>query len=161
MPDGLGMLDEQRKRRSVRNIPAPRNPPRRTPVEVLKPVPADPDTTTQKSDATTMAPAVSIAPPATSPRPAETAQPARAEEAKPAVQEPTIKMSIYLENSDDRYLEDITHAGKTSRERIAISRSAIVRLALQRLSETMTTDQIVAELRKSGEEHHGKGRKRR
>ncbi|GAA3705001.1 hypothetical protein GCM10022204_23050 [Microlunatus aurantiacus] len=59
------------------------------------------------------------------------------------------------------YLEEITHAGKTSRPRIAISRSAIVRLALERLAATMTTDDIVDQLRKTGDEHQGKGRKRR
>ena len=77
------------------------------------------------------------------------------------MQQPTIKMSIYLEASDDLYLEEIAHAGKTGRPKVAISRSAIVRLALERLANTMTTDEIVNELRGRGDEHQGSGRKRR
>jgi hypothetical protein len=145
MPDGLSMLDEKRERRT-RNIPSPRNPPRATPVEVAELI-------------------IPTRPTAPEPEPA----PARTTESRAAkvtmpeqtVQEPTIKMSIYLEASDDLYLEEITHAGKTSRPRIAISRSAIVRLALGRLAATMTTDDVVAELRKTGDEHQGSGRKRR
>src|SRR3954447_4039780 len=78
-----------------------------------------------------------------------------------AVQEPTVKMSIYLEPSDDLYLEEIAHTGKTTRPRVAISRSAIVRLALEQLAKAMSTDEIVAELRTRGSQHQGRGRKRR
>ena len=70
-----------------------------------------------------------------------------------AAQEPTVKMSIYLEPSDDLYLEEIAHTGKTSRPRVAISRSAIVRLALEQLAKAMSTDEIVAELRTRGSQH--------
>src|SRR5690349_2458712 len=140
------MLDEQRQRR-VRSIPAPRNPPRSKPVGIVEPSPRSQDKPIEV-DAT-----VAAAEPA-----------AEARFAKPssavAIQEPTVKMSIYLEPSDDLYLEEIAHTGKTSRPRVAISRSAIVRLALEQLAKTMTTDQIVAELRGRGTQQ-GRGRKRR
>ena len=138
MTDGLGMLDEQRQRRA-RSIPTPKHPPRSKPValvEVSHPESIEGEVTAQ---------AAKVA------RPPKTA---------PAAVEPTVKMSIYLEPSDDLYLEEITHAGKTSRPRVAISRSAIVRLALEQLAKTMTTEQIVSELRGRGSTQ-GKGRKRR
>ena len=153
MPDGLGMLDEKRQRRA-RSIPAPRNPARTTPVQVVElaatepegPAPAEPaEVTTAPEKAPTRPKAARSAPP----------------QAKPEVQQPTIKMSIYLEASDDVYLENIAHAGKTGTPKVAISRSAIVRLALERLANTMTTDEIVNELRGRGDEHQGSGRKRR
>ncbi|MCA0252601.1 MAG: hypothetical protein LCH76_10005 [Actinobacteria bacterium] len=151
MPDGLSMLDEKRKSRS-RSIPAPRNPPRSTPVQVAELVPSAP----VEAAAPAVEPETTAAVPAPTPAPKE--NPTAGE---PTVQEPTIKMSIYLEASDDLYLEEITHAGKTSRPRIAISRSAIVRLALERLAATMTADEIVAQLRQTGDGHQGAGRKRR
>ena len=152
MTDGLSMLDEKRKSRS-RTIPSPRNRPRATPVQVT-------DLTAPAAPAEEPAPGVEPEPTPADPAPQPPAaeKPAAAEQ---AVAEPTIKMSIYLEASDDLYLEEITHAGKTSRPRIAISRSAIVRLALERLAATMTADEIVDQLRKTGEEHQGAGRKRR
>lgn len=159
MPDGLGMLDEQRQRRS-RNIPSPRNRPRTTPVEIVT-VPTSSAKAELAQEPVTVEPA-ELAPvgegnataPPTEPTPAARPQPT-------VVMEPPVKMSIYLEVGDDLYLEEITHAGKTSRPRVAISRSAIVRLALQRLAATMTADEIVTELRQRGDEHQGTGRKRR
>lgn len=141
MSDGLGMLEERRARRS-RQIPAPRNPPRSKPVAV-------PSLVTQPPE-----------PEEAEPKPAQQgSEPKPA--ATPAAPEPTVKMSIYLEPADDLYLEEIAHAGKTSRPRVALSRSAIVRLALERLGETTTVDEVVRELRRRGELHKGTGRKRR
>lgn len=156
MTDGLSMLDEKRKSRS-RSIPSPRNRPRSTPVQVAEVAPVSAPATGEAAAATEPEPvAVPEAPP--KPAPAAKEKPSAGESAVP---EPTIKMSIYLEASDDLYLEEITHAGKTSRPRIAISRSAIVRLALERLAATMTADEIVDQLRRTGDEHQGAGRKRR
>src|SRR4051794_27731892 len=100
------MLDQQRERRA-RRIPASKNPPRskpivmsNEPVEGPADVPAGPGPakldTQQGGQRTTVK---------------ESARPA-----KPAT-DPTVKMSIYLEQTDDLYLEEITHAGKTSRPR--------------------------------------------
>jgi hypothetical protein len=147
MTDGLGILDEQRQRRA-RSIPAPRNPPRSTPVGILELSP--------RSESEPVGSETAI-PTAESEPKVGTAKPQRSA----AAQEPTVKMSIYLEPSDDLYLEEIAHTGKTSRPRVAISRSAIVRLALEQLAKTMTTDEIVKELRTRGSQHQGRGRKRR
>jgi hypothetical protein len=138
MTDGLGMLDQQRKRRS-RQIPAPRNRPRSAPVSVLPVSDAEPSDSVPQS-----------AKPISE-------EPALTHEAV----EPTFKMSIYLDLTDDDFLENITHAGKISRPKVAVSRSAIVRLALERLADQMTATEIVAELRCRGNHQAGSGRKRR
>lgn len=158
MPDGLGMLDEKRQRRA-RSIPAPRNPARTTPVQVVELAASEPEQPTQAEPAevTTTPEKAATRPSTTRPKVTRSAQP----QAKPELQQPTIKMSIYLEASDDVYLENIAHAGKTGTPKVAISRSAIVRLALERLANTMTTDEIVSELRGRGDEQQGSGRKRR
>ena len=152
--DGLGMLDRQRERRA-RRIPASKNPPRGKPVAVPQAITPAPEHVT-----TGLEPVTSQPKPVrqeSEPKAAKTSK----SEPTPSVAEPTVKMSIYLEPADDLYLEDIAHTGKTSRPRVAISRSAIVRLALERLGATMTSDEIVQELRRRGEQHQGAGRKRR
>src|SRR4051812_21152976 len=126
MTDGLGMLDEQRQRRA-RSIPAPRNPPRKKPVGIIE---LAPRSESEPAAAEPMTPAPEPEPEGSGAKPPPSV----------AAQESTIKMSIYLEPSDDLYLEEIAHTGKTSRPRVAISRSAIVRLALEQLAKTMTTD---------------------
>ena len=67
---------------------------------------------------------------------------------------------VYLEQDDDDFLETITHTGRTSQPKTAISRSAVVRLALERLHAQMSPEQIVDELRPRGDTP-GTGRKRR
>ena len=69
-------------------------------------------------------------------------------------------MTVYLEQDDDDFLETITHTGRTSQPKTAISRSAVVRLALERLHAQMSPEQIVDELRPRGDTP-GTGRKRR
>lgn len=156
MTDGLNMLDEKRQRRS-RSIPAPKHAPRAKPVAVveLAPRPSQvPDSNQTRPSVPDAAPAAQEAAEVTLPAPPTPM-------AATGAQEPTVKMSLYLEPSDDLYLEEIAHAGKTARPRVAISRSAIVRLALEQLANTMTTEQIVEELRGRGGQHQGTGRKRR
>ena len=91
---------------------------------------------------------------ATAAKPA--AGPAQQAAAKPALK----VVTIYLEQDDDDFLETITHTGRTSQPKTAISRSAVVRLALERLHTQMSPDQIVAELRPRGDTT-STGRKRR
>lgn len=69
-------------------------------------------------------------------------------------------VTVYLEQEDDDFLEDITHTGRTTQPKTAISRSAVVRLALERLHTQLSPDEIVRELRPRGSQQ-GTGRKRR
>ena len=80
-----------------------------------------------------------------------------------AAAKPALKVvTVYLEQDDDDFLETITHTGRTNQPKTAISRSAVVRLALERLHTQLTPEQIVDELRPRGDQPGtGTGRKRR
>lgn len=69
-------------------------------------------------------------------------------------------VTIYLDQDDDDFLSTITHAGRSSQPKTSISRSAVVRLALERLQSQLTSGDIVDELRGRGDQQQT-GRKRR
>lgn len=169
MSDGLSQLAQRGRR--TREIPPPRNPARSEPVH-LTPVPDETPEAAETAPApATAQPPVSRPKPRTappSPRPArdEGEEPAAKPAAGPTQQaatKPALKVvTIYLEQDDDDFLETITHTGRTSQPKTAISRSAVVRLALERLHAQMTPEQVVNELRPRGDQPGtGTGRKRR
>lgn len=57
-----------------------------------------------------------------------------------------ISGTVYLSRDNDDFLEDVKAAGRRRRPRIDSNRSAVVRLALTRLSEQMTPEQTAQEL---------------
>ena len=139
MSDGLSQLAQRGRR--TREIPPPRNPARSEPVH-LTPVP---DETSEAE--TAPAPATSRPPvrrqkartaPLPSPQPAsdegrEPSARSTPAAAQQAATKPALKVvTIYLEQDDDDFLETISHTGRTSQPKTAISRSAVVRLALER-----------------------------
>lgn len=67
----------------------------------------------------------------------------------PVVDELT-RASIYLDAAGDNYLEQVRSAGRMSKPKIDASRSAVVRLALERLAADLSADEVVAELRRRG-----------
>ncbi len=140
MADGLDSLTAMRSKSTTsrRTIPPPRHQPRRTPVD-MPPTP----------------------PPATAPEPPK-AQPAAP---PPATPPPTTgtdltKVSIYLDDTTDAYLETVRTAARATKPRVDATRSAVVRLALNRLAEQLAPAEIVAELQRSAAAHNGPGRKR-
>jgi hypothetical protein len=70
------------------------------------------------------------------------------------------KVSIYLDDATDTYLETIRAAARTTRPRVDATRSAVVRLALTRLADQLNSEQVVAELQRNAAAHTGPGRKR-
>ncbi|WP_131809505.1 hypothetical protein [Mycolicibacter sinensis] len=70
------------------------------------------------------------------------------------------KVSIYLDESTDTYLETVRAAARTTRPRVDATRSAVVRLALNRLAGQLTPGEVVAELQRNVAGHTGPGRKR-
>jgi hypothetical protein len=146
MTDGLDALTAMRTKNtgSRRALPPPRHQPRATPV----PMPA----------AATPEPApVQPAPPSTTQQvpPAPTTSPAPATSATDLA-----KVSIYLDESTDTYLETVRAAARTVRPRVDATRSAVVRLALTRLADQLEPGQVVAELQRNAATHTGPGRKR-
>ncbi|WP_375424823.1 hypothetical protein [uncultured Friedmanniella sp.] len=155
MTDGLSQLAQRGRR--TRDIPPPRNPARAARVQ-LAPVPepaAEPPSPPETSTDMAANPPPA-AKPAVSSRPKATPAPV----ARPAAKSDLKVVTVYLEQDDDDFLETITHTGRTSRPKTAISRSAVVRLALERLHTQMSPAEIVDELRPRGE-NPGTGRKRR
>jgi hypothetical protein len=69
-------------------------------------------------------------------------------------------VTVYLEQGDDDFLETITHTGRTSQPKVAVSRSAVVRLALERLKDQLAAGDMVDELAARGDQQ-GTGCKRR
>lgn len=140
MADGLDSLTAMRTKpaTSRRTMPPPRHQPRRTPVDM----PATP-------------------PPATEPPKAQPAASAPATP-PPAAGSSTdlTKVSIYLDDTTDSYLEMVRAAARTTKPRVDATRSAVVRLALNRIAAELTPAEVVAELQRSAAAHSGPGRKR-
>lgn len=141
MADGLDSLTAMRAKSSAsrRTMPPPRHHPRRTPVDI----PAN------------------ASPPAVAPQP-----PQPPPQAPPAPASPTTagtdltKVSIYLDDTTDAYLETVRAAARATKPRVDATRSAVVRFALNRLAEQLAAAEVVAELQRSAAAHNGPGRKR-
>jgi hypothetical protein len=69
--------------------------------------------------------------------------------------------TLYLDESLLEFLEEARIAGLVSRPRLDISKSAVVRLALRRLEQEMTIDEIRDHLRAQPTDPTKTGRKRR
>ena len=153
MPDGLDSLSAMRAKTagSRRSLPPLRHQPRRTPVPMPDPPPAP------THEAVTPASAVSDLPP-----PAAVTQPTTPVMPVPAAGAASelTKLSIYLDETTDNYLETVRAAARTARPRVDATRSAVVRLALTRLAEQLNPAAVVAELQRSAATHTGPGRKR-
>lgn len=187
MSSGLDQLTAQRERSSRRSMPPPRHPPRSTPVAL----PAEPDQATvvpvtntqtgvaQDAPATPVVQAAivgaAVAPEsfASRTRPAPIPTKAGPQPAKTAPVKPTppaessgsedelAKYSIYFDGIADEFLEATRVAGRRLRPKLSISRSSVVRLALERLSDSMSPDEVAAELsRNAATARSGTGRPR-
>lgn len=146
MANGLDSLTAMRE--SKRRVPPPRHQPRQTPVDMPAATPAVPPAA---APATHLAAARPRLRPPKSSRPAVTAAPATTD---------LTKVSIYLDDPTDTYLETVRGAARTTRPRVDATRSAVVRLALNRLAEQLDPAAVVAELQRKAAGHSGPGRKR-
>ena len=143
MADGLDSLTAMRSKSTTsrRTIPPPRHQPRRTPVDMLA----------------ASSPATASEPP---PKAQSAAAPTPAAVPPPASGTDLTKVSIYLDDTTDASLETVRAAARATKPRVDATRSAVVRLALNRLAEQLTPAEIVAELQRSAAAHSGPGRKR-
>lgn len=71
-----------------------------------------------------------------------------------------VKASLYLDPGADEFLEAVRIAGRRTKPKTDASRSAVVRLALNRLEATLSPAEVVAELRHRAPPTSGIGRKR-
>lgn len=148
MSNGLDKLNGMRTKGSgVRRMPAPRNGPRATPVELTAPGDsgqAEAAAATARESAVSPLPTpaapVAAAPSASPPAP----KAARQDDAE--APDKLEKATIYLDAPTDSFLEDVIAAGRRQKPRID-SRSAIVRLALRELADRMSPEEVVAAIR--------------
>lgn len=133
--DGLAALTAQREkaRNSARRMPPPRHAPKAAtdpPATIPAPVPAEPEDTSA-AKRPQQHPPVSIVP--------------GLEVGEPAP--PLTRSTIYVNAESDDWLEDVATLGRRSKPRADASRSAVVRLALERLRTDMTPAEVVEQLR--------------
>jgi hypothetical protein len=152
-------------------MPPPRHP---VPVGNAEPAQSQPDQpgavsaaeveSVQNADQEFVTPATSTIRSTTRPEkpaPRSTARP-KSEDAKAVGEEaPPRPATLYLDNNLLEFLEEARIAGLVSRPRLDISKSAVVRLALRRLQQDMTIDEIREHLRSQPTDPTKTGRKRR
>lgn len=141
MADGLDSLTAMRTKATTsrRTLPPPRHQPRQTPVPMPDLVPPS----TAASASPPAAPSPVQADADVGPRGSELA-----------------KVSIYLDEPTDAYLETVRAAARTTKPRVDATRSAVVRLALNRLADQLSPAEVIAELQRNAAGHTGPGRKR-
>ena len=153
-PNGLASLAQARER-ARRTMPPPRHPAPRP----LDSVPNPGDTAPRTGGAHVGAGATQASHHPDGHGEVELASPGRVTTAI-AVQ-PPVKLTFYVDEELDRYLEDVRIQGLTARPKVDISRSAVVRLALRRLQDEMTPEQVKTLLAAQPTETGRTGRKRR
>ena len=166
-PNGLASMTQARERRARRVMPPPRHPVPAGNVEsaqsaqpvvaatAVEPVEAaDQHTTAITTDANR-----STSKPV---KPARSKATPKSEVTDTAGEGPPPRpATLYLDNSLLEFLEDARISGLVSRPRLDISKSAVVRLALRRLQQEMTIDEIREHLGAQPTDPTKTGRKRR
>ncbi|NNM96395.1 MAG: hypothetical protein HKL89_02155 [Candidatus Dormibacteraeota bacterium] len=73
----------------------------------------------------------------------------------------TFKVTLYVDQDTDEFMEAARVKGLTSRPKVDVSRSAVVRLALRRLMDEMSPAEVKSFLAAEPVRSTGPGRKRR
>lgn len=116
------------------------------------PSPGGQESEAKASDSSTPTPSVTPTP---KPAPPEPIAPAGG-----ATNSDLTRVSIYLDEQSDAYLETVRSAARNARPRVDATRSAVVRLALTRLADELDAAEVIAELQRNAAGHTGPGRKR-
>ncbi|QDP08247.1 hypothetical protein FNU77_00190 (plasmid) [Prescottella equi] len=144
MTDGLSQLNSRRQ--AGRRVPPSQNPVRVNPAAATNPDAAAtaPGPTPQPAPTPQ---AAAVPQPAPAPVQAKRAAPKpSATTPAPPAEDPLVSATVYLSTSNDEFLEDVKRAGRRNQPKIDANRSAVVRLALTRLAEQMSPEQVAQEL---------------
>jgi len=168
-PNGLASMTQARERRARRVMPPPRHPVpagNAEPTESSPPrsdvaaVAVDPVQSEKQHPSNEMTATFRSAPkpkklvgPTTQPKPIVVEAVGEESTPRPA--------TLYLDSNLLDFLEEARIAGLVSRPKLDISKSAVVRLALRRLQEDMTIEEIRELLRSQPTDPTKTGRKRR
>lgn len=134
--DGLAALTNQREKARTtarRHVPPPRRAPKQDSPTITAPAP----------DTSPAEPAPPTTPLATNREPIPPTAPVTA----PAADTDLIRATIYLGGAADDWLQQVNSHAKAARPRVDASRSAVVRLALERLQDDLSPEQIITVLR--------------
>jgi len=158
LTDGLASLKARRttskgRRPPRRSIPASMNPTSLPPYDGAQRATSDSAT---PDDLVSQAPGAASASTPTSSAPEEVSAAPRA----PARQL-SRKVGLYVDEEHQDYFEAVRAAGNGLRPRVNLSASAVVRLALDRLSSDLTVEQVRDLLVAKPTDPHAVGRKRR
>jgi hypothetical protein len=167
-PNGLASMTQARERRVRRTMPPPRHP---VPAGNAEPAQPEPDQLPAQGPVEPIPvtePPRAIAADTVMPEPAKkTDRPVRSvaqpkfESVHSAGEEAPRPATLYLDNNLLEFLEEARIAGLLARPRLDISKSAVVRLALRRLKEQMSVEQIREHLGAQPTDPTKTGRKRR
>lgn len=127
--DGLAALAAQREqaKNSSRRVPPPRHAPKPSPTHPTETGVLPPQETVDQESP--VSPASQVLPHVAN------------------GYEPLTRSTIYVDAASDTWLEDVALTARRSTPRADAPRSAVVRLALERLRAQMTSDQVVEQLR--------------
>ena len=130
--DGLAAMFDANDaaRRNARKVAPPRHPRKKPPVVVERPT----DVVPAPAEPVVITPSAQPAPVAPSP-------------VQPAAAPSTVARSVQLDEPAEDLLDLVRSAGR--RQRVDANRSATIRLALRRMAEQLSPEQIAAELKKS------------
>ena len=167
-PNGLASMTQARERRARRVMPPPRHPAPPTgnaepaQSEPHRPAAISPARSEHLADPPVLAEpviAASTQKPEKSAR--QTTQPPTPKEVQSVGEEVARPATLYLDGNLLDFLEEARIAGLVSKPRLDISKSAVVRLALRRLQQDMTIEEIREYLRSQPTDPTKTGRKRR
>ncbi len=151
---GIAQL-QARRQQSGRTVPPPKHSPR-TSVVALAPPSSQPEVDLREEgspEAPQIKPAVSSTPPGVQ---SETVS----EPTSGAATDALVRATIHFGVLQDRFVNTVAHAGRMNRPKVDASRSAVTRLAIERLEQQMTAEQIVSELASRASATTRPGRKR-
>lgn len=156
VPNGLASLTQKRARRAM---PPPRHPSRKSAPDEIGGG-AEPGSVV---DATPAAEQTGgVVPPLVSAQPASSPTVQHVVVASTAVSSaPAKPATVYLDEPQVSFLEQARIAGLLSSPRLDLSKSAVVRLALRRLQEQLSVEEICAVLRSQPSDPGKTGRKKR
>ena len=170
-PNGLASLTQARDRRIRRTMPPPRHPVAAASATTEEEHATPPQSSIGERQSEAAEPAQNLAqPPPTTPQPGPSAGSASAgtkDRRRPASQQKPVEqastpikpVTVYVSDAQSDFLEQVRIAGLL--ERVDLSRSAVVRLALSRLQQDMSVEEIKRHLISQPTDPTRTGRKRR
>lgn len=158
-PNGLASLAAKRER-AKRSMPPPRHPVKTSSAGAAEELPA-PANTEGSPVARFDGPSEAVTASAPAAQASSTPTERAAEKPAPESAGAPVRVTLYVDRQADEFMEAARILGLSSRPKVDISRSAVVRLAMRRLMADMTPEQVKELLERQEVRADGPGRKLR